>query len=617
MGGVAFASVFEADAFTVQDLVGDNGVDAVDRAYWSRADALSEELYFDYKSDTPPGASHQIRLEPVTLATGAVRNDRVKLVGFTGFNGVQRDFILLLADDNNNPVTDGTRLIMENDDYENRSKTANNQLGDYILTAGYRTSGMMLEYAMYTFGGNNPYWVGEISVNSEGEIVIDFDDPVAFLSARSFTSKSFTGTTINTNAHRIIDHYHIEIIRPNAYVSGNVYPSTATNLAALKFGAGKAHEPFPAKVTMDGNGRFSIVNLTGDGYAMYQTGDQMRHAFYGLQGGYDLTTGEAWLDGGQEARILNWSWGSYAHRTNVRFGKVANVNTSTGKFDFNDVKGSAQAKEGMHHNAPHTYWVTNGGTCRTFSEGMSLTFPTFAYVFYNFIESSSTEQMQSSEAYGGTTIAVDGADITLNTDMTLDLVGINDTHIRVEATLDALENTDHVDAYELWMVPGKHADGAVNSTPFNHENGHENAVLLQRVSASEPAMATYASGAPATYKFNRLIAKADLAPANTHPDDVYSFFVKAHYNPATNLAPTFHNLVSDPLVVTGIDGVDFEAAAITAGAGVIRVAGTDAPAAVYTVSGAKVYEGTDRTISVAAGIYIVKAGDTTAKVVVR
>ena len=69
---------------------------------------------------------------------------------------------------------------------------------------------------------------------------------------------------------------------------------------------------------------------------------------------------------------------------------------------------------------------------------------------------------------------------------------------------------------------------------------------------------------------------------------------------------------------TGIDEIaPADNVSVVAGEGVIKVSGAEGTVEVYNAAGVQVYAGTDNEIAVAAGLYIVKAGNKATKVVVR
>ena len=69
--------------------------------------------------------------------------------------------------------------------------------------------------------------------------------------------------------------------------------------------------------------------------------------------------------------------------------------------------------------------------------------------------------------------------------------------------------------------------------------------------------------------------------------------------------------------VSGIQSVDGDNLRIFTTPGQLHIAGTSAPAIVYNLQGRPVYRGTDRTITLPGGVYIVQVGDTVRKAVVR
>ena len=65
-----------------------------------------------------------------------------------------------------------------------------------------------------------------------------------------------------------------------------------------------------------------------------------------------------------------------------------------------------------------------------------------------------------------------------------------------------------------------------------------------------------------------------------------------------------------------IETIDSDSVSVTAAGGAIRVEGAEgAEAEVYSLSGALLYRGTDSTIALPRGVYIVKVAGTTTKVI--
>ena len=89
-------------------------------------------------------------------------------------------------------------------------------------------------------------------------------------------------------------------------------------------------------------------------------------------------------------------------------------------------------------------------------------------------------------------------------------------------------------------------------------------------------------------------------------------YITARTTDGTNLTATCVFYVGD----AGAETIDSDSARVTAAGGAIRVEGAEgAEAEVYSLSGALLYRGTDSTIALPRGVYIVKVAGTTTKVI--
>ncbi len=89
-------------------------------------------------------------------------------------------------------------------------------------------------------------------------------------------------------------------------------------------------------------------------------------------------------------------------------------------------------------------------------------------------------------------------------------------------------------------------------------------------------------------------------------------YITARTTDGTNLTATCVFYVGD----AGAETIDSDSVSVTAAGGAIRVEGAEgAEAEVYSLSGALLYRGTDSTIAMPRGIYIVKVAGTTTKVI--
>jgi|GEM_PF-4785811 len=196
-------------------------------------------------------------------------------------------------------------------------------------------------------------------------------------------------------------------------------------------------------------------------------------------------------------------------------------------------------------------------------------------------------------------------------------------YFNVEVTLSGFKNMDHVDYWDVYLIPGIH-------THYSTVD-HSKAQKLYSQSASEvedPAEehTVYKQFVPKEVVWNEAENKYD------YPRE-WTAYVVAHYKDAATqasaqhraparLEDTFHALSSDSFsgVITGVDEVGAADAGIVISTvnGGIKVDGFDGIVEVYAVSGAQVYTGAaDATINVAPGLYIVKAGTKAEKVNVR
>lgn len=197
-----------------------------------------------------------------------------------------------------------------------------------------------------------------------------------------------------------------------------------------------------------------------------------------------------------------------------------------------------------------------------------------------------------------------------------EIIPSSDIHERVEA--------DH---YELYAVAGLYNN--VSSSDFsNADLGHKSGACIDNEEY-------YTSFVPHTYTEAQTFAASEvvepeielneglkynlLFPASvvgTTTNEV-TLYVKTVYKDNT-LAPTYHALTAIDSPTTGvIDQLHEGGEIITVIKGAIVIAGSDGNAAVTTASGTVLYQGGDSTVDVAPGMYIVRAGKTVRKVIVR
>lgn len=631
-------------AFTVEDLCNPQLI-GVDRLHWSFYDGNA-----DYTENGPLGSSNEIKFERVyNTNAGRYYDDRVILRGIIinpssgsdlqGMTTRSLAYQFMLADDENNVTTDGTRLILDCSHYDPQGYEFDNYDLDYNQYSICKGSKWHYEYFdEYYYNFNNSYqykqgyWEGEISKDENGIIHIDFEKPVIVVNTDSDTEKYniFRGSVMDMFYHRIIDGYHIDLMEYNAMLSGKVAAYNKKTNTTGTFSTPVAHDPYRCLVRFTDSSKFEIINLTENGYSVVpleagEVGNKYKTA--AITGGYYEPTKEAWLDGGQIVYNSARTSGGDRYQHNPFQLNLANIyrDNTTKKFDFEDVVGTATTSGSLAHRLKDTHWVTNGGTLRTFEKAMSMTLPDFGYVYeLDYVyDGTPIVRYEYSPCYCDNALDVYEGDVTLDLHHNLDAYGKpddNDGTLIVETAVTPLNNTQYVDSYELWMMPKPTGTIDVNKGDFDHDNGHSKAYKL---ATHKP---TASRSADDSFTFYRQVNIKDLPAESLHRKNEYMFFIKANYKEETGLHPTFHNLLatSDPdEVITGInnikaDGTETVSIETSHGEIIISAAGNATVfAEVFTPQGLLVYRGTDTRISVAPGLYIVRAASTTEKIFVQ
>lgn len=203
-----------------------------------------------------------------------------------------------------------------------------------------------------------------------------------------------------------------------------------------------------------------------------------------------------------------------------------------------------------------------------------------------------------------------------------------DNYLYIGGQVEQLKNTHHldnVDYYEYFVVPGTHT--SPSGADFKDaEKGHVNGVNVTNYitnfqPAANNALRVSAKDLNEGNNFNLLFPEKLFAENGiaTDPNHKYTLYVKAHYNPETNLEPTFHALTPLNTITTGVNDLELnlEPANIKVVDGGIAISGSNGTAMVSTLSGVVVYQGGDNTVSVAPGMYIVRAAGAVKKVLVK
>lgn len=615
---VSLLAAGTAHAVTIDDLLG-IGM-AIDRANTPR----QASSYEYYANNLHNSGGLQIRDTIINHSqNGPERFLMLRNVLNTG-----NTFLFYISDSKGNMVEDGDYLcydatadatdwIYRGQFYIHKALESNN-----MLSACYpRPDGYGGYTGAYTTASLN-WFICPITTTSTGyKVTFPYSVHYTTLGQFGAPSKKFSNTQ-GTNWIR--ENYTIEFIRPNATMTVEVYDRTGYNKT---WGAAKtATWPIHITVTNDG---YEILNFCNLGTALNNAGgsNNITESKFKL---HTNTDGTVTFDSDGKLMCVSFD-NATTEKTVISFTNygsqwlysVKGYDNSSKTFSDNvkyEVKENPTSKP-RHNSAAHG-WVTNGGKRRTFA-GNTISLGGFALYAQGTQVTQYFDNIYKSRCYGGADIAIDG-DVTLGVDMTLDHCYKNEHAIIATGTMNVLANDKYVDHYELWMLPGHH-DNIIGKTDFNHSQyGHTGGMRIDTFDDEVFATETNAAvrRAPAAIEhavpFAKRIPREMIEDRTLNDNDQYSFYVKAVYKDDSGLTPTFHalNFISAQTVVDDL-ATPGAFATVSAGSGCIVIEGSDLPAEVYTPSGAQIYTGSDRNIAVAPGLYIVRVGATTAKVLVK
>lgn len=255
------------------------------------------------------------------------------------------------------------------------------------------------------------------------------------------------------------------------------------------------------------------------------------------------------------------------------------------------VEGTYSQGKGTHTGT--TKWVSNGGDCKT--------------TISNIIDLGSTGIYGS---YYGDVIAsadrivIEGkTESTASVEMKIARASYWEEYGEASGFITASANTEAVDHFDIYAVEGNYSSIYDGNFRDDAEKGHVNAFLVHDGSKENELNYAFQD------TFMRTIGKTNDGAKN------FTFFVKTNYKPETGLAPTFHAMTTYSAENAAEEIAAAESARINAANGMITILGSDEEVSVYNAAGAVVYQGYDREIPVAAGVYVVRLGETVKKVV--
>lgn len=383
------------------------------------------------------------------------------------------------------------------------------------------------------------------------------------------------------------------------------------------------------------NNTFSIFNFANNGYAYDQnkrkyclggTIDPVNHKLI-----FDLEKTVAWHGG------IAYPNGS-SYRAWPFYLCAMTINHNSSKFDADDELIADYKEKYIHHNEVEHGWVSNGGERKTFA-GYQIDIPNYVYyspqVFRDDISADYyydglNRNLNARDNYCQTHIEV-APDVTHQAEINNVMFGADATNgVYISGTYYPTENPQYVDHYDLYLTQQgiTHVAGR-SDLCTNHGFTHGMCISDSRydidwVGKSAQTKSVAEASSDNAFTYNKLIPASELANFNhTQPLSIY---LKAHYKEGINaenevtddLTPTFHALTLLGSPNTSIEDVlAGTAATVKAAKGCIVIEGTDTKAEVYTADGRLVYAGTDRTIAVANGIYVVRIANNAHKVIVK
>lgn len=262
-----------------------------------------------------------------------------------------------------------------------------------------------------------------------------------------------------------------------------------------------------------------------------------------------------------------------------------------------------------HDNYEKDAWVTNDGSVKTFKG--------YVFEFDDYIYHDRSNVY--GEIYKTVIKPYNREDVTAEVELVLNCVGVAENHdLYANATIKPVNNCENVEKFELFVIPERHSSiNTFSSGHHSYEKGHVRGVNITDCTSDFHFDDANAVAMAANNEEQTLNVYTNLEeyPANLKD---FTFYVKTTYKQGTGLEPTYHSMQS-PNVVTAVEDVmaDGSYLQVKGYKGYLEIIGSDGNATVTTASGTVLYQGGDGTIDVAPGMYIVHAGKTVRKVIVR
>lgn len=568
-------------------------------------------------------------------------------------NGIQGclDFVFKLTNANGVETTDGEYLCITNNDYAVEVTASEYASQTWQMLQCVRSG---YSYPIYTYKRTSDNLLFRISKNGDSYTMLSTTPVFVHGSA----DNGMSGYII-----RIFDQVEMTSFVPNAIMTDRFYETygfstNGSSITSIYPTSPERKREYPVRVEMDyTKKRFTILNFGNNGYGLrenvryysnlYGTSIQwFADGKFEIGGSFDPDTKKLTFDKNQFAKPVWAPYGNGYYVQEDMFNFQLERLDLEGNTTVDELFGTYDDRQDVHHNNAPNGWVSHGGKRRTL-EDVSMEVETYTYYLNQLLYN----RINFEGGYYDTHI--DCGDVTLQTEYLKEtssdraprtaqstgsdpLAHVTFTQFNsgnepgsqydcgvlewgIVPVMNVIRNEKYVESYEIMAVPGlyktaeeveAHIGEAVSFNRIFINNG---TTLTQEDTNNFKADATK----------NGLYKPGDFRIARKttgYDGETYTFFLKANYKPETGLTPTFHDVYPYTFystLPTAADAIDFGSVKVEGARGCINISGSAMAATVYNASGMQVYNGNDGHIELPAGIYIVKIDRKTYKVQVR
>lgn len=552
------------------------------------------------------------------------------------------DFVFTLSDENGNATTDGTRLSIKS----NLRNANNTHTGKtYTIRPIISTSASQ---GTYTYSNSVSTFYLQIEETEDEGMTFRLPDDVegngGYYLYTSGGPTDCSGITVYLNFYNF-DHYRkLNPDFSDGYATDKTRRDYVTSLnGTLNKGKISDQRGYPMLVKWDtDNKTFEMFNYGNLGFGTDHVNQKLVQGTFKDDGTCEIpchgvSTGcFPHLD----QRDSNWPYWVTWYIACFDKSSGPYIPSCTKQYfdgltsgNAKNLKGTWQNVDGPKHNAEPKGWVTNGGARKTY-QGIEAKFGSYTLLTpvygssnpywgpWTILKSNYVNGPYFDMTYDGAYFDTDilfGADITADVDLTLNHVKVHPDHgIYVDADVTFNKNAQHVDHCEVFVVKGKYKN--INDAGFVHhdENGHASAKYFHHETPVAKARGLRAaSKEDLSYHVSKLMTPADLNIETGTGD--YTFFVKTVYTDDSKLSPTFHAMRTFTVpTTTSVDDLSAEQSYLNVkgGEGYVDI-DADNDVSIYTVSGVEVYNGAAKRVNLTSGLYIIRSGRHTAKVIIR